>query len=57
MRSTFKGPRKSRWRVLEARCYPTIRFAVGLWPDITVAVRMDQLNQSALDYYLVPHFF
>ena len=31
-----------------------IRFDVGLWPDITVAVRMDQPNQSALDYYLLP---
>lgn len=31
-----------------------IRFDVGLWPDITVAVRMDELNQSALDYYLLP---
>ena len=29
-----------------------IRFDVGLWPDITVAVRMDEPNQSALDYYL-----
>ena len=31
-----------------------IRFDVGLWPDITVAVRMDGLNQNALDYYLLP---
>jgi DNA invertase Pin-like site-specific DNA recombinase len=31
-----------------------IRFDVGLWPDITVAVRMDAANQSALDYYLLP---
>jgi hypothetical protein len=31
-----------------------IRFDVGLWPDITVAVRMDEPNQSALDYYLLP---
>jgi DNA invertase Pin-like site-specific DNA recombinase len=31
-----------------------IRFDVGLWPDITVAVRMDQPNQDALDYYLLP---
>jgi DNA invertase Pin-like site-specific DNA recombinase len=31
-----------------------IRFDVGLWPDITVAVRMDQSNQKALDYYLLP---
>lgn len=31
-----------------------IHFDVGLWPDITVAVRMDEPNQSALDYYLLP---
>ena len=31
-----------------------IRFDVGLWPDITVAVRMDQPSQNAFDYYLLP---
>ncbi|MFZ3334640.1 MAG: recombinase family protein [Xanthobacteraceae bacterium] len=31
-----------------------IQFDVGLWPDITVAVRMDEPNQNALDYYLLP---
>jgi DNA invertase Pin-like site-specific DNA recombinase len=31
-----------------------IRFDVGLWPDITVAVRMDQRNEAPLDYYLLP---
>jgi DNA invertase Pin-like site-specific DNA recombinase len=31
-----------------------IRFDIGLWPDITVAVRMDQSNREALDYYLLP---
>jgi DNA invertase Pin-like site-specific DNA recombinase len=31
-----------------------IRFDVGLWPDLTVAVRMDQLNREPLDYYLLP---
>jgi DNA invertase Pin-like site-specific DNA recombinase len=31
-----------------------IRFDAGLWPDITVAVRMDQANREALDYYLLP---
>ena len=31
-----------------------IRFDIGLWPDITVAVRMDGPNQNALDYYLLP---
>lgn len=31
-----------------------IRFDVGLWPDITVAARMDQSNRQALDYYLLP---
>jgi DNA invertase Pin-like site-specific DNA recombinase len=31
-----------------------VRFDTGLWPDITLAVRMDQPNQQALDYYLLP---
>jgi hypothetical protein len=31
-----------------------IRFDVGLWPDITVAVRMDRQNCEPLDYYLLP---
>jgi len=31
-----------------------IRLDAGLNPDITVAVRMDSENQSALDYYLLP---
>jgi DNA invertase Pin-like site-specific DNA recombinase len=31
-----------------------VRFDVGLWPDITVAVRMDEPNHNALDYYLLP---
>ena len=31
-----------------------IRFDVGLWPDLTVAVRMDQPNRDPLDYYLLP---
>jgi DNA invertase Pin-like site-specific DNA recombinase len=31
-----------------------IRFDTGLWPDITVAIRMDQLNREALDHYLLP---
>lgn len=31
-----------------------IRFDVGLWPDITVAIRMDQPNREPLDYYLLP---
>ena len=31
-----------------------IRFDTGLWPDITIAVRMDGANQRALDYYLLP---
>jgi DNA invertase Pin-like site-specific DNA recombinase len=42
-RTTTAG--SSRWQ---------IRFDVGLWPDITVAVRMDQQNDSPLDYYLLP---
>jgi DNA invertase Pin-like site-specific DNA recombinase len=31
-----------------------IHFDTGVWPDITVAVRMDQPNRGALDYYLLP---
>jgi hypothetical protein len=31
-----------------------IRFDVGLWPDTTVAIRMDQQNCVPLDYYLLP---
>lgn len=31
-----------------------IRFDSSLQPDITVAVRLDGSNQSALDYYLIP---
>lgn len=32
-----------------------VRFDTGLAPDITIAVRMDQPNLKALDYYLLPH--
>lgn len=31
-----------------------IRFDTTLHPDITVAIRMDRANRSALDYYLLP---
>lgn len=31
-----------------------IRFDTGLWPDITVAVRMNETNEAPLDYYLLP---
>ena len=31
-----------------------VRFDTGLQPDVTVAVRMDQKNEAAHDYYLVP---
>ena len=45
-----------------ARCQTTesgrlhwkVRFDTSLAPDITVAVRIDQTNQAALDYYLLP---
>ena len=48
--------------IVVVRCHTTpagslrwqIQFDVGLWPDITVAVRMNQSNESALDYYLLP---
>ena len=31
-----------------------VRFDTSLAPDITVAVRLDHANDSALDYYLLP---
>jgi hypothetical protein len=31
-----------------------VRFDTSLAPDITVAVRLDEPNQAALDYYLLP---
>ncbi len=48
--------------IVLVRCFTTtagslrwhIRFDVGLWPDITVAIRMDQQNREPLDYYLLP---
>src|SRR5262249_28283233 len=48
--------------IVIARCQETtagslrwqIRLDATLCPDITVAVRMDRSNQSALDYYLLP---
>ncbi|UGX94088.1 recombinase family protein [Bradyrhizobium barranii subsp. barranii] len=33
-----------------------IRFDAGLRPDITVAIRMNQMNSGVLDYYLLPRF-
>jgi len=32
----------------------TVRLDSGLAPDLTIAVRMDSLNQAPLDYYLLP---
>lgn len=48
--------------IVIARCRETpagslrwhIRFDTRLHPDITIAVRMDQPNRCALDYYLLP---
>jgi len=34
-----------RWR---------LRLDTGLVPDITIAIRMDELNEAPLDYYLLP---
>ncbi|MBV1900762.1 MAG: recombinase family protein [Kordiimonadaceae bacterium] len=31
-----------------------IRFDIGLKPDITIAVRMDCLNEGPIDYYILP---
>ncbi|MDI2071237.1 DNA invertase Pin-like site-specific DNA recombinase [Bradyrhizobium diazoefficiens] len=33
-----------------------VRFDAGLRPDITVAIRMNQMNSAVLDYYLLPRF-
>jgi hypothetical protein len=44
-----------RCQTLESgRLHWKVRFDTSLAPDITVAVRMDQTNQAALDYYLLP---
>jgi hypothetical protein len=48
--------------IVLARCQITaagalrwhIRFDVGLVPDITIAVRMDEANGTPRDYYLLP---
>lgn len=48
--------------IVLARCHASdagghrwkVRFDAGLSPDITVAIRLDYDNQSALDYYLLP---
>lgn len=48
--------------VVIARCTQTgagayrwnIRLDTGLLPDITIVVRMDQANETPLDYYLLP---
>ena len=48
--------------IVLARCRETaagslrwhVRFDMGLCPDLTIAVRMDQANSKALDYYLLP---
>jgi hypothetical protein len=32
-----------------------MRFDRGLRPDITIAIRMDALNQTPLDYYILPY--
>lgn len=48
--------------VVLARCHATaagslrwrIRLDTGLVPDITIAVRMDEMNEAPRDYYLLP---
>ena len=45
----------SRCQLLDdARRRWKVRFDTSLTPDITVAVRLDETNQAALDYYLLP---
>lgn len=36
------------------RCHWKVRFDTGLLPDLTVAVRLAQDNETPLDYYLLP---
>ncbi|CAN7157810.1 recombinase family protein [Phyllobacterium sp. LjRoot231] len=48
--------------VVLSRCFSTqsgalrwkVRLDTGLLPDITIVVRMDETNERALDYYLLP---
>jgi len=48
--------------VVISRCFETlggalrwrIRLDVGLVPDMTIAVRMDEMNEAPLDYYVLP---
>jgi DNA invertase Pin-like site-specific DNA recombinase len=47
VRSQETGADTYRWHV---------RFDMGLRPDITVAIRMNQMNTGVLDYYLLPRF-
>ncbi|MCC8939263.1 recombinase family protein [Bradyrhizobium sp. Arg68] len=47
VRSQETGGGAHRWHV---------RFDIGLRPDITVAIRMNQMNSGVLDYYLLPRF-
>jgi hypothetical protein len=50
--------------IVIARCQQTpagsfrwqIRLDTGLAPDITVAIRMDSINEHPMDYYLLPHY-
>jgi hypothetical protein len=47
--------------IVIARCARTsggfrwkVRLDTGLRPDVTVAIRMDEVNEAVLDYYLLP---
>ena len=45
----------ARCQILDnARRRWKVRFDTSLAPDITVAVRLEESNQAALDYYLLP---
>lgn len=45
----------ARCQILQhGACRWKVRFDTSLSPDITVAVRLDQTNKAALDYYLLP---
>lgn len=57
---TVNGEFSASITIVRCRETPTgalrwhVRFDAGLRPDITIAVRMDRLNKSPLDYYLLP---
>jgi hypothetical protein len=58
----FRSIREFTASIVLARSFETqtgslrwqIRLDTGLVPDVTVAVRLDRVNQRPLDYYVLP---